>query len=185
MTACIALLRGINVGKAKRIAMADLRDLVADLGGSNVRTLLNSGNVVFDAAHPSMNKLASAIGEAIQHTHRFSTAVVVISAADLDTIVRQNPLLKMASDPARHLVAFVSGSAVLASARPLLATPWKPSALALGDKAAYLWCADGILVSPLLQAFVRATREGATTRNWATVLKLQALARGQGATRTG
>ena len=46
----IALLRGINVGRAKRIAMADLRVVVAELGHTNVRTLLNSGNVVFDSA---------------------------------------------------------------------------------------------------------------------------------------
>ncbi len=185
MATCIALLRGINVGKAKRIAMADLRDLVAGVGGSNVRTLLNSGNVVFEVGRPSVTRLAAAIEAAIQSTHRFSTAVAVISAADLDSIVRQNPLLKMATDPARHLVAFVKGPAVLASARPLMATPWKPSALALGDQAAYLWCADGILDSPLLQAFTRATREGATTRNWATVLKLQALAGSPGGARAG
>jgi uncharacterized protein (DUF1697 family) len=47
MTECVALLRGINVGRAKRVAMADLRDLVAGLGHANVRTVLNSGNVVF------------------------------------------------------------------------------------------------------------------------------------------
>ena len=49
MTECVALLRGINVGRAKRIAMAELRGLVAELGFTNVRTVLNSGNVVFQS----------------------------------------------------------------------------------------------------------------------------------------
>jgi len=49
MTVCVALLRGINVGKAKRIAMADLRALIEGLGYTDVRTLLNSGNVVFSS----------------------------------------------------------------------------------------------------------------------------------------
>ncbi len=52
MTQCIALLRGINVGRAKRIAMAELRELIEALGFSDVRTLLNSGNAVFQAARP-------------------------------------------------------------------------------------------------------------------------------------
>ena len=47
MSECIAVIRGINVGRNKRLAMADLRDLMLDLGHTNVRTLLNSGNVLF------------------------------------------------------------------------------------------------------------------------------------------
>jgi hypothetical protein len=58
MTECIALLRGINVGRAKRIAMADLRGLFVDLGHKEVRTLLNSGNVLFQCARPNTGKLA-------------------------------------------------------------------------------------------------------------------------------
>ena len=52
---CIALLRGVNVGRAKRIAMADLRKLVEDLGHTGVRSLLNSGNIVFDAVVPPVD----------------------------------------------------------------------------------------------------------------------------------
>lgn len=53
MTECIALLRGINVGRAKRIAMAQLRDLFFGLGHENIRTVLNSGNVLFRCAEPT------------------------------------------------------------------------------------------------------------------------------------
>jgi uncharacterized protein (DUF1697 family) len=60
--------------------------------------------------------------------------------------------------------------------RPLLEESWKPDALAITDRAAYLWCSTGILESKLLQAFARKAGNTVTTRNWATVLKLHAAA---------
>jgi uncharacterized protein (DUF1697 family) len=171
---CIALLRGINVGKAKRIAMADLRDLVEELGFTNVRTLLNSGNVVFSAARQSPNKIAAAIEASIERRCGFSSKVVVVEAAALDEIVATNPLRKVATDPSKHLVAFSTSSA-WTSVKPLLGQTWAPDQLAIVGNAAYLWCAKGILASKLAPAFMRAAGEQATTRNWATVLKLQAM----------
>ncbi len=174
MTGCVALLRGINVGKAKRIAMADLRDLVAGLGHAHVRTVLNSGNVLFDAARGDPGRLAAAIEVAIAARCGFAARVVVVTAAELAAIVRENPLLGVATNRSRLLVAFVAKPAVLDAAGPLLREPWAPDALAVGSRAAYLWCAGGVLDSPLAQAFGRRLGEAATTRNWSTVLKLHA-----------
>jgi len=176
MTTCIALLRGVNAGRAKRLAMADLRELVEGLGHTNVRTLLNSGNVVFDAHRVNISKTAHSIEVAIGDRFGFAAAVVVLTAADLAAVIRENPLQVAASDPSKYLVAFVSSTASLAKAKPLLAESWKPEALAIGKRAAYVWCANGIIESKLLQAFGRATGRVATTRNWATILKLQAIA---------
>lgn len=176
MTECIALLRGINVGKAKRIAMADLRALVAGLGHARVRTVLNSGNVLFGAARGDTARLAAAIEAAIAARCGFASRVVVVTAADLAAIVRENPLLDVATNPSRLLVAFVAKPAALDAAGPLLREPWAPDALAVGSRAAYLWCPDGVIDSRLAQAFGRQLGEAATTRNWSTVLKLQAAA---------
>lgn len=66
-----------------------------------------------------------------------------------------------------------SGCGALDKAEALLGETWEPEAIALGSRAAYLWCPDGIIQSKLLKAFSRATGDAATTRNWATVLKLQ------------
>ena len=178
MTRCVALLRGINVGRAKRIAMADLRALVAGLGFTDVSTLLNSGNVVFSAPRSNTATAAAAIETAITQRCGFSSAVVVCTASELDAIIAENPLHEVAVDPARHLVAFVGARGTLTRATPLLAQPWAPEAIAVGRRAAYLWCAGGIADSKLMQAFARATAEGATARNWTTVLKLQAAALG-------
>ena len=178
MTRCIALLRGINVGRAKRIAMADLRELVASLGYTDVATLLNSGNLVFRAQRPEPGVVAARMEAAIEERFGFSAAVIALTARELDAIIAENPLLHVVDDPARHLVAFVASAAALEQAEPLLAQPWAPDALAVGRRAAYLWCADGILASKLAQAYARAAGDAATTRNWTTVLRLQTLASG-------
>lgn len=182
MTRHVALLRGINVGRAKRLAMADLRGLLEGLGFSNVRTLLNSGNAVFEAPRPARGKVPSAMGirsaieAALEERFGFTVPVIVHTAQDLERIVAENPLPQAAQDPSKFLVAFAAAGSALDQARPLLAESWAPEALAVGSRVAYLWCADGIIESRLLPAFGRATADAATTRNWATVLKLQAAA---------
>jgi uncharacterized protein (DUF1697 family) len=171
---CIALIRGINVGHGNRVAMADLRDMFTGLGHENVRTLLNSGNVLFRCSRPNVRKLSLAIEAAIAAACGFSASVMVVTGADLAAIIDENPLMKMVKDPARHLVAFVADAKRLEPLRPLLEESWKPDALAITNRAAYLWCSTGILESKLLQAFVRKAGNTVTTRNWATVLKLRA-----------
>jgi uncharacterized protein (DUF1697 family) len=177
MSACIALIRGINVGKANRIAMADLKGLIADLGHTGVRTLLNSGNVVFQTKRPNVAKISSGIQTAITKHCGFSVPVMVVTAEDLDLIIGENPLLRVAKDPARHLVAFVGDSKHLDPLRPLLTETWTPDALALTQRAAYLWCSAGLIESKLSQVFARKAGATITMRNWATVLKLQSVAR--------
>lgn len=175
-TICIALLRGINVGRARRIAMADLRSAVEALGHVSVRTLLNSGNVVFAASRGDVAAIAAELEHAIAARFGFSTAVSVVTLSTLDAIVAGNTLPQCSDEPARFLVAFGLEGAVLAKAKPLAAQAWSPEALAIGKDAAYLWCADGILASKLAAAFGRATGTATTARNWSTVLKLQAAA---------
>ena len=177
MSGCIALIRGINVGRNKRLAMADLRDMMVDLGHTHVRTLLNSGNVLFESKRPNVAKIAAGIEAAINTACGFSAAVTVTTAQELDLIVKENPLLHVVDDHARHLVAFVTHPKHLKPLRPMLKESWTPDALAITRRVAYLWCATGILDSKFLQAFSRIGGATVTTRNWATVLKLQAAAK--------
>ena len=106
MPQLIALLRGINVGRAKRIAMADLRALITGLGYANVRTLLNSGNVIFEGPSSKTGDQALRIQNAIAAKLGVSARVSVVTAADLAAIVRENPLQSIANDPSRFLAAF-------------------------------------------------------------------------------
>ena len=169
----VALLRGINVGRAKRIAMADLRALLEDLGYRDCRTLLNSGNVVFTAAGQPKS-IAARIEKALPANLWVSSRVTVLSGAEFSAVVKECSL-KAAADPTRLLVAFLTNPADRVRLKPLGARDWKPEALALGRRAAYLWCPGGMLESRLPEAVGKILGEATTTRNWATVMKIRAL----------
>lgn len=176
MPVFVALLRGVNVGKAKRVPMADLRRLLSELGCTEVATLLNSGNAVFRAPARSSKTLASRIADAIRARLGVEVPVIVLPGGDLDAIVRDNPLSFAADDHARLLVAFAADARALAgldAIRPLLAPREQ---LAIGARAAYLLCAGGILGSRAGEALLGKSGRDVTTRNWATVLRLQVLA---------
>jgi uncharacterized protein (DUF1697 family) len=172
----IALLRGINVGRAKRVAMADLRALVEDLGYRDVATLLNSGNVVFTASGRDAVNPAARIEKALADQLEVASRVFVLEAGELAAAVAQNPLGDIAHDPSRFLLAVSAAPADHAKFTLLAKQAWKPDALVVGTRVAYLWCADGLIASRLAQAVNRALGEGVTTRNWATMTKLLALA---------
>ncbi len=165
------------MGRGNRVAMADLRAMVGDLGHTAVRSLLNSGNIVFECKRPNVAKIALDIQAAIVANCGFSASAMVVTSQDLDRIIDENPLLHAVDDHARHLIAFVAHSKHLEPLRPLLKVSWKPDALAITTRAAYLWCAGGILECRMLQTVSRTARDTITTRNWATVLKLQAAAK--------
>jgi uncharacterized protein (DUF1697 family) len=178
----VALLRGVNVGKAKRVAMAELRALCEQqLGWSQVQTLLNSGNVVFDnSSGHSPAELASALQAALAEQLALSSQVSVISAEALDAMIAANPLLDGMDSPSRMMVAVLrtpEAATSRSALAELLAQDWSPDRLAAGPGCAYIDCANGILASPLVAQFERRLRDQATSRNWATMLKLQALAR--------
>jgi uncharacterized protein (DUF1697 family) len=171
----IALIRGINVGKAKRVAMADLRKLVEKLGYTDVRTLLNSGNVVFKSSSSDTAKAGARIEKALIDGTGVSARVLVVTAADLAAAVKENPLLKFADNPSRLLVAFLANPADLAGLQPLLKQDWGKERLALGSRVAYFWLPDGVIDSKIFAALSRKPSGDVTTRNWATVLKIHAI----------
>lgn len=170
-----ALLRGINVGRAKRVAMADLRAVVEGLGYQDVRTLLNSGNVVFTVPAKAKGDAGARIEEAIVNRLGVSSRVTVITAAELAAVIDDNPLLEATTEPSRFLVAFLNNPADRKRLASIAAQDWAPEAFATGARVAYFWCPAGQLESPLAEAVNRELRDAATTRNWATVTKLQAL----------
>ena len=176
ITSCyIALLRGVNVGRAKRVVMGDLRDCLEELGYMNVRTLLNSGNVVFDAAGTSVRAHVDSIRGALMATLDLDVRIVAKPARELTAIMSNNPLLDRVTDPARRLVAFVNEPSALTRLGPLVSGDWAPEVLAVGRHAAYLWCPNGVSKGQLAAAVGRQLSESVTTRNWSTVVKLHAM----------
>lgn len=178
MTRFVALLRGVNVGGAKRVPMAVFRELLEGLGYTGVATLLNSGNAVFRAARGTPAAHARAIAAALAGELGFEVPVVVRSARELAAIVAECPFVPRADHHSRFLVAFVQepgGLATLSAIAPLVEPPER---FAIGGHAAYLLCARGFHESAAGKAILGRAGRAATTRNWATVLKLRDLAGG-------
>lgn len=170
----VALIRGINVGRAKRVPMAQLRELVEDIGYTEVRTLLNSGNVVFTAPASAPDAEGERIEAGISTSFGISARVTLLAAPEFDEAVDGNPLLGVADNHSRLFVAFLTSSSDRDRLEPLMARDWRPEQLALGERVAYAWCPDGVLASSLSKEIEREVGDSVTTRNWATTMKIHA-----------
>jgi uncharacterized protein (DUF1697 family) len=171
----IALLRGINVGRAKRVAMADLRTLFEELGFTDVRTVLNSGNVVFGGLKHKAGSAAAEIETALVRRLGVASRVTVLSAEELAVVMAGNPLLAQSTDHARLVVFILSGAGQRKLLDPLREQDWAPGALAIAERAAYVWCPTGVLDSAAATAVAKLLGDATTSRNWNTLCKLQAL----------
>lgn len=177
MGAYVALLRGVNVGKGNRVPMAEWRTLLEGLGYADVVTLLNSGNAVFTAPRAVPATLAARIHDTLAAALAVDVAVVVKSATEFDAIVGENPFTEPSVDPSRMLVAFVQEARSLAPLGAIGERLVPPERFHRGTRAAYLHCVNGIHESRAAKALLGQLGREATTRNWATTLKLQELLR--------
>jgi uncharacterized protein (DUF1697 family) len=176
-TRFVALLRGINVGHNKRVAMAELRELLANLGYSDVKTHLQSGNAVFSSPSPRADAVAVKVEAALMRDLGVQSTVIMRTPAELAAVVKRNPLKNVANDPARYLVGFLGGDPDAAGARAIGELEVAPDQVRLVDREIYLWCPSGILASPLSKVNLdQQLGVAVTMRNWNTVLKLAALA---------
>ena len=171
----VALFRGINVGKAKRIALGDLRALLESLGYTRVRTLLNSGNAVFDGPKVATAKHAQRIQTAVLAELGVDALVIVKSAADIDAAIDGNTLRDTATDPSRLLIAFAKDAPSLAALQSMADAGWGAELIHVGQHAAYVWCTNGILDSKVAVAVLKNLAQCGTTRNASTVEKIQVL----------
>ena len=176
----VALLRGVNVGKANRVPMADFRAMLAELGYTEVQTLLNSGNAVFHSTGRSPAKHARVISSALQQRPGLDVPVVVQSSSQLQAVVAECPSPPPPEEHSRFTVAFAQEARALQELVALTPMVEKSEFFHLGKRAAYLHCPGGILESKAARALLSKARRGVTTRNWATVLKLEALVAARG-----
>jgi uncharacterized protein (DUF1697 family) len=175
----IALLHGVNLGPNRRVGMADLRGLLTGLGYGDVRTHLQSGNVVLDAA-ASGATLERELERHISGAAGFDVAVAVRSRAELARIVERNPLGDVADDPARYLVSFLAAKPAATVVRGLAGLDVAPERFVVSGREIYAWHPHGVQRSKLAAALsARRLGVGATARNWNTVTKLLELADAQ------
>ena len=168
----VALLRGVNVGKGKRVPMAEFKAMLEGLGYTDVSTLLNSGNAVFTSAARSQRKHEASIAAALEETMAVTTPVIVKSAADWSAVLSASPIKPPEADHSRYLVAFAAAEEALLELKPLQELAQAPERFIVTEVAAFLHCPAGVLQSRLGEALLGKAGKRVTTRNCATVLKL-------------
>lgn len=171
----MALLRGVNVGKAKRIAMADLRALIEGVGGEDVRTLLNSGNAVFRIGATSGAALEKKLSSAIKADLGLDVKVIVRSSAELQAIVDKNPFAARGADAKAMGVSFLSGPAAAAKIKTVDRDEVAPDEFEVGKDVIYTLQPNGVLATRLPD-WGQLLDVTVTARNWNTVTKLLDLA---------
>ncbi|NUT37087.1 MAG: DUF1697 domain-containing protein [Hamadaea sp.] len=172
-----ALLRGVNVGGRNKVAMADLRILLGDLGFTGVKTLLQSGNAIVDAGTEDRAAVSARIAAALTERYERVIGIVLVTRADLDRVVAGEPFGEVATNPSRLLVTFLSGPpdpALFAADDP---ADYAPDRYVLGEREIYTWMPGLGGDTKLTPQFWAKRLPGlvATARNWNTVLKLRDL----------
>jgi uncharacterized protein (DUF1697 family) len=170
MARLVALLRGINLGSKRRVAMADLRALLGDLGYTEVRTVLASGNVVFTGPQ---DKARATLETALEERFGMQIDVVVKTMDELKAIVDADPFKNEIDNPTRYFVVFLDKAPDATKLKALQAEDFAPDSFKLGEQVFYAWCPEGMQNSKLMKALGKPGLAGtATVRNWATVNKL-------------
>ena len=172
----VALLRAVNVGGTAKLPMKDLATIVAELGGANVRTYIQSGNVVFEAPARSASKLPSALEAAIEERFGFRRPVILRSATELHAVLDSNPFIQRGVDTSRLYVGFLQ-------ARPSGSVDALDAARSAGEefeldgKELYLHFPIGVGRTRLTNQYIdRVMGTVSTIRNWRTVLTLASMA---------
>jgi uncharacterized protein (DUF1697 family) len=172
----IVLLRGINIGARNRIAMPELRQALEEAGFENVRTYVQSGNIVL-SSKSKPPATARKVERVIHDTFGLEIPVVVRTRAELARVVKKNPLAKVADDPKRHQVSFLAEKLDRETEQKLAATAAEQERVFFDGREIYAWHPAGVARSKLWAALA-SSRLGvnATARNWTTVTKLLELA---------
>jgi uncharacterized protein (DUF1697 family) len=168
----VAFLRGINVGRNRRVPMAALREALDGYG--DIVTHGQSGNVVLDAT-TSGRALERELEALLSEQIGLETRVIVRSRAQLQKIVDRNPLAQVADNGSRYLVTFLADKPPAPRAKALKADFGREQAVLHGQEV-YSWHPDGLQRSKLMALVTDGLGTVGTARNWNTVTKLLALA---------
>ena len=172
----IALLRGINLGPSRRVSMPALRELLTGLGYGDVRTLLQSGNVVLTSDDPP-ERLGRELRAHIAEGLGIDSEVVVRTRDELADVVARDPFGELVDDPRRYQVTFLSAPPDGDAVRRLEALDVAPERFLVSGREIYAWHPNGIQRSQLARLLSdRELGAVATARNWNTVLGLLELA---------
>ncbi len=174
MTTLVALLRGVNVGRDRKVPMADLRACFTDAGCREVATYIQSGNAVFGPpAGLDGDALRAELEERIAERFGFVVPVVLRSGREMQRVLDRNPFPE--SDASSVHVAFLPAEPDVAALDGFDVSAFAPEAFALDGREVYLFLPDG-MGRAKLPAALPVLRRVATVRNWRTVTTLAGMA---------
>lgn len=176
MTRWIVLFRGINVGGRGLLPMKELVAVLKDQGYADVRTYIQSGNVVLRSRESRPERVSARIAKAVSESHGFRPAVLTLGADDMRQAAEANPFPKAQNDPKSLHLFFLAESPKRPDLGALEALKSATESFALADKVLYLHAPDGIARSKLAARAERLLGVDATARNWRTVTKVLELA---------
>jgi uncharacterized protein (DUF1697 family) len=177
----VALLRGINVGGRNKVAMADLRRVVASLGHTEVATYIQSGNVVFSSPDASATSLADALEQEIARSLAVQPVVVVLSRDGLAQVIADNPFPGEPNPRCLHAVfrrteMSPDAIAVIAAAQQTARAKGSQDAAVVIGQTLFLHTPGGLGRSELAAQLARSSAQASgTARNWATVTQLMTM----------
>ncbi|HUD84005.1 MAG TPA: DUF1697 domain-containing protein [Candidatus Saccharimonadales bacterium] len=174
----IAMLRGINVSGKKIIKMEQLRACLAKLEFSNIKTYVQSGNIIFETSNDSAASLSRKIEQKILRDFGFSVPVFLKTSKEMEEAIKRNPFLKVfAIDHSKLHITFLSDAPPKTALEQLLPLAVKPDQFRIIGREIYLYCPNGYGNTRLSNtAIERKLSVGATTRNWTTAKTLLAMA---------
>ncbi|MET9882908.1 DUF1697 domain-containing protein [Streptomyces sp. NPDC006430] len=175
-----ALLRGINVGGAKKVPMAELREVLEGLGHQDVQTYLQSGNAVFSTSEKDVHALTRELERAVEARFGFAVACLVLDGAYLRAVADGCPFPAAALEGRQLHATFLSEQPERSRFAAIDGPSYLPEEFRIGDRVLYLYAPNGLGRSKLAEALHKpAVLKGiaATTRNWNTVAKLVELTR--------
>jgi uncharacterized protein (DUF1697 family) len=170
----IALLRGINVSGARKLPMAELKALFEELKCAQVRTYIQSGNVVFDRAKGDPSAFAVQVVALIKERYDYDVPVLIRSLAEMELVVTSNPYLKKKGIEQDNLhVTFLAEQPSPVLVEKMAGTTFGNDSFARLGGEVYVHCPDGYGNTKLNNSFFeRKLKVSTTTRNWRTVNEL-------------
>ncbi len=169
----IALLRGVNVGGKNKLRMSDLAAMFAEAGCVEVRTYIQSGNVIFVASASVAKQIPAIISQRIDEQLGLRVPVVLRASEELLRIVENNPFLRSGADAATLHVAFLADEPASSRIRSLDPDRSPGDSFSVCGRHIYLCCPNGVARSKLTNAyFDSALATTSTARNWRTVMTL-------------
>ena len=175
----VALLRGINVGGNFKLPMKDLAAMFAKMGCTDVRTYIQSGNVIFRADDAVASRVPAVISKAIADRSGMKIPVVVRKADELRKVAEKNPFLARGTDDGRLYVYFLADRPAKTDVAKLDPARSLPHEFIVQGAEIYLYCPNGFGQTKLTNAYFDGKLGTVSTaRNWRTVLKLLEMAGG-------